>query len=65
MNRDDSLDRRDGSETEILEPAFTPEVMGTYDEVGGREAFVIAALDRDDAWIAVPEGTEVDVQAWQ
>lgn len=35
-------------------------VTCAYTDVEGQSAFVIAAIDRDDAWIAVPRGTELD-----
>ncbi len=64
MNRDDNVNRRDRSESDGAEAAFGPELMAAYDEVGGRDAFVIAEIDRDEAWIAAPAGNEVDVEEW-
>lgn len=40
------------------------EVMGAYDDVDGIPAYVIAALDRDEAWIAVPDRAALDVAEW-
>lgn len=40
------------------------EVMGAYDDIDGTPAYVIAALDCDEAWIAVPDGTALDVAEW-
>lgn len=40
------------------------EVMGAYDDVDGIPAYVIAALDSDEAWIAVPDGAALDVSEW-
>lgn len=40
------------------------EVMGAYDDVDGIPAYVIAALDSDEAWIAVPDGAALDVAEW-
>lgn len=40
------------------------EVMGAYDDINGTPAYVIAALDSDAAWLAVPEGTALDVAEW-
>lgn len=64
MNRDDDGARQDSWELTARGGAFDREVVGAYDEVGGHPAFVIAALDEDDAWIAVPAGTECDVDEW-
>lgn len=40
------------------------EVMGAFDDVDGTPAYVIAALDSDEAWIAVPDGIALDVADW-
>jgi hypothetical protein len=64
MNRDDTTGGGDGSETTTLEGAFEPNVMGAYDKVGDQDAFVIAAIDAEEAWIAVPAGAEFDVEDW-
>jgi hypothetical protein len=64
MNRDDDASGGDRSETTTLEGVFEPDVMGAYDRVGGEDAFVIAAIEEEDAWIAVPAGCEFDVAEW-
>ena len=38
-------------------------VQEAYDYCGGRSAFIIADVSADDAWIAVPRGREVSVEA--
>lgn len=40
------------------------EVMGAYDDIDGVPAFIIAALDSEDAWLAVPEAAALDVSEW-
>ena len=64
MNRDDTTDGEDASETATVESAFERDVMGVYDHVGGQDAFVIAAIDEEEAWIAVPAGAEFDIEEW-
>lgn len=41
------------------------EVMEAYDEVDGTPSYMLAAMDADDAWIAVPEGVELDSTEWR
>jgi hypothetical protein len=38
--------------------------MSAYDVIDGREMFVIAAVDTDQAWIAISDSTEVDPTDW-
>lgn len=41
------------------------QVLGAYDAVKGRDAFVLAAADRDDAWLAVDVGGERTLEEWR
>lgn len=38
-------------------------VTSTFTDISGRRVFVLAAVDHEDAWIAVPRGVELDVAA--
>lgn len=40
-------------------------VLGAYDAVKGTDAFILAAADRDDAWIAVRAGGELSLGKWR
>lgn len=40
-------------------------VLGAYDAVKGTDSFIVAAVDRDDAWLAVETGGERDLEEWQ
>lgn len=40
-------------------------VLGAYDAVKGEDAFILAAADRDDAWLAVEEGVERTLEEWR
>lgn len=50
-------------------PAWTdaerPPVLGAYDAVKGTDAFILAATDRDDAWLAVAVGGERNLREWR
>lgn len=37
------------------------EAEGTYDEVDGEPAYIIAELDRNGAWISIAQGGELEV----
>lgn len=56
--------REDHDDADRATVEMDVEVMGAYDDVGGTPAYVIAALDRDEAWIAVPDGAALDVSEW-
>lgn len=70
MTGDETHDR---SCTAAVEPdpsidwtdAERPPVLDAYDEVKGTDAFIIAAVDRDDAWIAVETGGERALERWR
>lgn len=68
MNEDDSTGggrtgsrrvRSDGSSDRAIT------VAAAYDDVCGEPSFVITALERDESWIAVAEGAEVDPSEWR
>lgn len=40
-------------------------VLGAYDAVKGTDAFILAAADRDNAWLAVETGGERDLERWR
>lgn len=40
-------------------------VLGAYDVVKGTDAFIVAAADRDDAWLAVEVGGERVLNEWR
>lgn len=40
-------------------------VLGAYDAVKGTDAFILAAADRDDAWLAVETGGERSLEGWR
>lgn len=40
-------------------------VLGAYDAVKGTDSFIVAAADRDDAWLAVEVGGEVSLGEWR
>lgn len=52
--------RSEGTDRERQTP-----VVGAYDAVDGVAAFVVAALDRDDAWLAVETGGERALEEWR
>lgn len=70
MTGDETHDR---SGTAAVEPNRRPEwtdaerppVLGAYDAVKGTEAYILAAVDRDDAWIAVEAGGERSLEEWR
>ena len=70
MDRNDSSNRNRGesaadrSESDQRLSRVETEVMAAYDLLNGSNAFVIAALDSDDAWIAATNGSEVDPTEW-
>ena len=37
-------------------------VTSTYTDISGDPVFVISATNRPDAWLAVPDGVELDVE---
>lgn len=41
------------------------DVMEAYDEIDGVSSYVLAAMDADEAWVAVPEGVECDSTEWR
>ena len=63
-NRDRGESAMDQSKSEQTLSRGETEVMGAYDLLNGSNAFVIAALDSDDAWIAAMNGSEVDPTEW-
>ena len=71
MDRNERPDRHGGESTvgqaEPDQPSLgsETEIMGSYDQLDGSSVFVIAALDRDDAWIAATNGFEVDPTDWR
>lgn len=70
MTQDDPPDERTASRDEPgrsgREPDAEPlELVGAYDEVGGRPAFVVADIDRDEAWLSVADGAECDLGEWR
>jgi hypothetical protein len=60
--RTDSTDERDVSQKRTGDRE--QELMSAYDVIDGREMFVIAAVDTDQAWIAISDSTEVDPTDW-
>ena len=71
MTGDETHDR---SSTAPDEPNRPPErvdtggpvpILGAYDAVKGTDAFIVAAADRDDAWIAVEVGGERALEEWR
>lgn len=71
MNREDESGRTDAGPADEEEqigrdpPDRDSEVMCAYTNVDGVPGFVIAELDGDDAWLAVPDGIEIDATAWR
>ena len=49
--------------TDIIETRCGQRVQASYDECDGEAAFVIADLSQDDAWLSVPAGAELAVEA--
>ena len=45
--------------------AERPPVLGAYDAVKGTDAFILAAVDRDDAWLAIEVGGERTLEEWR
>lgn len=45
--------------------AERPPVLDAYDAVKGTDAFILAAVDRDDAWLAVERGGERTLERWR
>lgn len=50
----------DGSDAERTVP-----ILGAYDAVKGRDAFILADADSDDAWLAVEVGGERTLGEWR
>lgn len=40
-------------------------VLGAYDAVKGTDSFIVAAVDGDDAWLAVETGGERTLREWR
>lgn len=51
---------RDDGPTGPAAAARDGTVTSTYTDISGRPVYVLAAVDREDAWIAVPRGVERD-----
>lgn len=41
-----------------------PEVQGANCDIDGTPAYIIADVSRGTAWVAVPDGAELDVADW-
>ena len=71
MTGDETNDRRRTASVQPTRPRERPEparsapVLGAYDAVEGTESFVVAAADRDDAWLAVEAGGELAPREWR
>lgn len=70
MDRTDRPNRAQPDSAEDIDPSEQTsrdtdvEVMGAYDDIDGTPVFVIAALDREEAWIAVEDGRELEPADW-
>lgn len=49
--------------TDIIQARYDRRVQASYDECDGEAAFVIADVSRDDAWLSVPSGAELALEA--
>lgn len=49
----------------VSSDAERPPVLGAYDAVKGADAFILAAVDRDAAWIAIEVGGERSLEGWR
>ena len=47
--------------SDIIELDGGESIQGSYDECDGEPAFVIADTTRDDAWLSITEGDELQV----
>ena len=41
------------------------EVVGAFDSIGGTAAFVVSDIAREDAWLAMPTETVLDLEEFQ
>lgn len=53
-------ENRDGGDAGPAATGRSGAVTSTYTDISGNPVFVIATVDHADAWIAVPQGIELD-----
>jgi hypothetical protein len=51
--------------SDVIGASCDGRVRAAYDDADGRRSFVIADVSRDDAWLSVPAGEELAVEAYR
>lgn len=64
-DRDSTASAESDGPPERSNPERPVPVLGAYDAVKGTDAFILAAADRDDAWVAVEAGGELSLGQWR
>jgi hypothetical protein len=53
------------SSENVRAPDSDSGVQSSYDYRNGEPAFIIADITRDDAWLSVPAGQEIEISEWR
>jgi hypothetical protein len=48
--------------TEDSDPGADGEVVGAFDSINGTATFVVSDIKREDAWLAMPTETVLDIE---